>query len=152
MSVFTFKGIHRKSLPSLGSCFILSSFYNTLPPLTSCLPPAAILWRAGPALCLGYTIEPTPLAEVWVNQPQSCEHGRTVPITHLSCGGMVGERCPVPPCPSMPEAGGGAGLEVLGVGELSLPLISCSTQKNGPYAILGQHSRTGPGVGEEIQP
>ena len=39
------------------------------------------------------------------------------------------------------------------VGELSLPVICCSTQDCGPYAVPGQPSRAGPeevGVGEPI--
>lgn len=36
------------------------------------------------------TKEPTLLADVWVRQPQSREHGRAVPVTYLSSGGMGG--------------------------------------------------------------
>ena len=58
----------------------------------------------------------------------------TVSITHLPCGHMgKGEILP----PSMPEAGGRAGPELIRTGESSLPLISCSTQKSGPYTYLG---------------
>ena len=44
-----------------------------------------------------------------------------------------------------------AGPEVLREGELSLPLIGCSTRESGPCTSRGQHSRAGPegvGVGE----
>lgn len=32
------------------------------------------------------------LVEVWASQRLSCEHGRLVPITNLSCGGMARSR------------------------------------------------------------
>lgn len=48
----------------------------------------------------------------------------------------------------MPEVGGRASPEVVRVGELSLPLLYCSTRESAPYITPGQHSRVGPkGVG-----
>lgn len=39
---------------------------------------------------LGITIKRALLVEMSVSQTRSCEHGRTVPISHLSSGGMGG--------------------------------------------------------------
>lgn len=39
---------------------------------------------------LGITIKRALLVEMSVSQTRSCEHGRTVPISHLSNGGMGG--------------------------------------------------------------
>lgn len=53
--------------------------------------PASVLRRVGPVTNLESTVEPTLLAEVWMSQAQSCEHGITVPNTHLLA--MEGGRC-----------------------------------------------------------
>lgn len=92
------------------------------------------------------------MAEVWGSQPCSCEHGRAVPITCLSCDIMDLEEMPFPLLYlSIPEAGRRAGSEVLGAGELALARISCSIGESGPYSTLGEHSRAdleGIGVGD----
>lgn len=101
-----------------------------------------------------HQIEPILLMKVWVSQPQRCEHGRVAPMTHLAP-----PPTPTPPTASMPESGGRAGAEVLSVGELLLPLLSCRTRESDPLPQLGsradsvevwesrpgeQQSRTGP--------
>lgn len=50
------------------------------------------------------------LSEVWANHPKSCEHGRAILNTHLSCGNVGRKSCRPPPHPqqSMPEEGGRA--------------------------------------------
>lgn len=45
-------------------------------------------------LFLTFCLSPIPLAEVWVSQSRSCEDGRAVRITHLSCGDMGGRDAP----------------------------------------------------------
>lgn len=87
---------------------------------SSCPPPATTLRRAFLANPVGSSVEPAPLVEVLVSQSLCWEHGRTVPITHLTwkrAMSKVGEKA-VP--------------EVLRMGELSLPLISCSTRESDP--------------------
>lgn len=86
-------------------------------------------------------------------QPRSCDHGRDVSITHLSCGTMGGGEILSPISLSMPEVGGRAGPEVIRTIELCLPFISCSTWENSPCPKSGQHSRSGPncvGMGNQI--
>lgn len=58
------------------------------------------LGKNSPVPCKGSTSKSILLAKGWVNQPRSCLHWRTVPITHLSCGQRSGKRClpTVPPC------------------------------------------------------
>ena len=104
--------------------------------------PVVALWKVDPAPFLGSTVESTLLVEVWVNQSQSFEHWRDVPITYLSYA-QAEERCPNYMPPSMPEAGGRAVSVILRVGELSLSLISCSIWESGPYATRGPHSKAG---------
>lgn len=55
---------------------------------------AEILRRTGPVPHLCSTREPALLAEVWMSQPRTCEHERTVPITYLSCAGVGGREIP----------------------------------------------------------
>lgn len=117
-------------------------------------------------------VELTQYTGTWVSQSQSCEQGRAVPMTYLSndgshspppsmpgasgkdvpittCHGLGRDKHPLPPIAS----GGRAGLEVRRTGELSLPLVNCSTQESDPYTSTGQHSRGGPeGVGVENRP
>lgn len=71
----------------------------------------------------------------------------------------MGELSPVLICllaaapPSKPEAVGRACPEVLRLGELSLPFISCSIRESGPHILPGQHGRAVPeGVGVEELP
>lgn len=57
------------------------------------------------------------------------------------------------PSPSKTEAGRKAGPQVIGAGELSLPLPSGSTPETGPYTSPREHARAGPegiGVKEQI--
>lgn len=84
---------------------------------------------------MGSTIGPIALTEVWANQPQYCEHGRAIPITPLSCGGLGGREISSyflsHQCLQHER-------------ELTLPLIYCSMQESGFYTMPGQYSRAGP--------
>lgn len=40
-------------------------------------------WENWTCTSSGSTTEPTLLAQVWVNQPQNCEHGRTIKVFSL---------------------------------------------------------------------
>lgn len=73
-----------------------------------------------------------------VGEPaQSCKHGRAVPITHLSYGGMGRGEIPTPPPPT-------SGPEVTGEGEGALALICYSTRERGPNTKTGLHRRADP--------
>lgn len=64
---------------------------------------------------------------------------------------MGGGKCPPSPHPLPPVAGERAGNGAMRVGELALPVTSCSTQESMHGTSPGQHTRADPvgrGTGE----
>lgn len=114
-------------------------------------PPAAAQGKAGPAH--GQHKRPNPVGG-GMGELASCEDGKSIPITYLSCGGMGWKEMlspilssPNPPTPIHPSTL--RQMEELALrswkGEgLFLPLISCSTWESDPYNMPGQYSRADP--------
>lgn len=93
---------------------------------------AETLRRTGPIPHLCSTREPALLAEVWMSQPRTCEHGRTVPITYLSCVGVGGRE--ISPWSLTPHCR-------WQMRELILPF---TTQEGKPFSLPAQYHRINP--------
>ena len=114
-------------------------------------PNSCHLWHHLSAAALRYG----PCTSTWIVEQSAVLGGRIageltlalLQIDSLGTGVM-----PSPTCPSPPVAVGRADHEVRRVGELALPLTSCSTWQSGPCTSPGQPSRAGPhggGTGEQ---
>lgn len=88
--------------------------------------------------------------KVWVSQPQTRVHGRYVPISDLSCGGMGREMKPLPQA-SMTEAGWKPDPAVIRMEELSPTPTSCNIQESRSCTSPERYNRIysiSPSVGE----
>lgn len=113
-------------------------------PLRVCVTSCSTL-ESRPCNSLGSIIEPVLLAEVWVSQSQSCEHGRALPITHLFCGIRgIGKMPSFHLSPSLIELCGRALSKVIRLRVLPLPVTSYKTCENRFYSLHWQNNRANP--------
>lgn len=86
----------------------------------------------------------TLLVGAWVSLQQGRESQKFISTLKCQVVAEMRESCLPPPSPSSLFAGGRAGLEIVRVGELVLPLAGCCTLKSKPCTLTGQHIRADP--------
>lgn len=103
--------------------------------------PGETLGKAGPAPCLGSTVEATLWMKAEVSQPENVSMGDLAPPLICRMVAWVGERSP--PLINF-SRGEGVHPEVIRVQELPLLPISCSTEESRCCTLPGQHNRADP--------